>query len=104
MYYMQVQSRHQSYFSTLEDKVAADNPVWPIAPFTDKLDLEQLGFKTTLFHREGRTPYAPYFFKKLYSHFFFKKIYFYLSLFSPVKYTDNLISIIISTLTEEEFV
>ena len=37
-------NRHQSYFSTLEDQVSADNAVRLIDAFIDKLDLLQLGF------------------------------------------------------------
>ena len=40
MQFIQGQHRHQTYFATLEDQVAADNPVRLI----DKLHLQQLGF------------------------------------------------------------
>jgi hypothetical protein len=40
--------RHQSYFSTLEDQVSADNPVRLIDAFIDKLELQQLGFTKTI--------------------------------------------------------
>ncbi len=52
-------NRHQSYFSTLEDQVAADNPVRLMDAFIDKLDLEKLGFSKTVHKSEGRPPYAP---------------------------------------------
>jgi hypothetical protein len=37
--------RQQTYFSTLEDQVAADNAVRIIDAFVDKLDLQKMGFK-----------------------------------------------------------
>ena len=52
-------NRQQTYFSTLEDQVAADNPVRLIDAFIDKLDLQKLGFQKTVHHSEGRPPYAP---------------------------------------------
>ncbi|MBK8610008.1 MAG: hypothetical protein IPL84_08670 [Chitinophagaceae bacterium] len=45
MQFIQGQPRQQTYFSTLEDQVAADNPVRRIDAFIDKVDLQQLGFK-----------------------------------------------------------
>ena len=39
MQFIQVQQRHQTYFATLEDQVASDNPVRLIDAFKDKLDL-----------------------------------------------------------------
>ena len=36
-------NRHQTYFSTLEDQVTADNPVRLMDAFIDKLDLQKLG-------------------------------------------------------------
>ena len=59
-------SRHQTYFSTLEDQVSADNAVRLMDAFINKLDLKQLGFKTTVHKSEGRPPYAPGVFLKLY--------------------------------------
>jgi hypothetical protein len=38
-------NRQQTYFSTLEDQVAADNAVRIIDAFVDKLDLKKMGFK-----------------------------------------------------------
>jgi hypothetical protein len=37
-------NRYQSYFSTLEEEVSAENPVRLIDAFIDKLDLQKLGF------------------------------------------------------------
>ena len=44
MQYIQGNNRNQSYFSTLEDQVSAENPVRLIDAFIDKLDLQKLGF------------------------------------------------------------
>ena len=66
MQFIQGQQRHQTYFATLEDQVAADNPVRLIDAFIDKLDLQKLGFQKTVHHSEGRPPYAPQVLLKLY--------------------------------------
>ena len=59
-------NRHQTFFSTLEEQVAADNPARLIDAFIDKLDLEKMGFTKTVHKREGRPPYAPQVLLKLY--------------------------------------
>ena len=59
MQFIQGNNRHQTYFATLEDQVAADNPVRLMDAFIDKLDLEKLGFTKTVHKSEGRPPYAP---------------------------------------------
>ena len=66
--------RQQTYFATLEDQVAADNPVRLMDAFIDKLDLQQLGFSKTVHHREGRPPYAPAVLLKLYLYGYLNKI------------------------------
>ena len=43
MQFIEGTNRHQSYFSTLEDQVSADNAVRLIDAFIDKLDLQKLG-------------------------------------------------------------
>ena len=43
MQFIQGQSRHQTYFATLEDQVAADNALRFIDAFIDKLDFQQSG-------------------------------------------------------------
>ena len=48
MQFIQGQQRNQTYFSTLEDQVAADNPVRLNDAFIDKLHLQQLGFQKTV--------------------------------------------------------
>jgi transposase len=67
-------NRHQSYFSTLEDQVSADNAVRLIDAFIDKLDLLQLGFTNTVHKSEGRPPYAPSVLLKLYLYGYLNKI------------------------------
>lgn len=74
MQYITGHNRYQSYFSTLEDQVAADNAVRLIDAFADKLDLPQLGFKQQLLKSEGRRPYAPQVFLKLYLYGYLNKI------------------------------
>jgi transposase len=59
MQFIQGHNRHQSYFTTLEDQVAADNAVRLIDAFIDKLDLQKLGFTAVAHKSEGRPPYAP---------------------------------------------
>ena len=67
-------NRHQSYFSTLEEQVSADNAVKLIDAFIDKLDLQQLGFTNTVHKSEGRPPYAPAVLLKLYLYGYLNKI------------------------------
>ena len=74
MQFIQGNSRHQTYFATLEDQVAADNPVRLMDAFIDKLDLEKLGFTKTVHKSEGRPPYAPGVLLKLYLYGYLNKI------------------------------
>ena len=67
-------NRHQTYFSTLEEQVAADNPVRLIDAFIDKLELQKLGFTKTVYKSEGRPPYAPQVLLKLYLYGYLNKI------------------------------
>ena len=53
MQFIQGNNRHQTYFSTLEDQVTADNPVRLMDPFIDKLDLQKLGFTNTVHKSKG---------------------------------------------------
>ena len=48
MQYIQGSSRHQTYFSTLENQVSADNPVRLIDGFVDKLHLQKSIYMATL--------------------------------------------------------
>src|SRR5450755_3584712 len=74
MQYIQGSSRHQTYFSTLENQVSADNPVRLIDGFVDKLDLQKLGFTKTVHSSEGRPPYSPAVLLKLYLYGYLNKI------------------------------
>ncbi len=59
MQFIQGNNRHQTYFTTPDDQVGADNAVRLMDAFIDKLDLQQLGFTGTGHKSEGRPPYAP---------------------------------------------
>jgi transposase len=74
MEFIQGSDRYQSYFSTLEDQVAADNPVRLIDVFIDKLELDKLRFTKTAGQSEGRPPYAPQVLLKLYLYGYLNKI------------------------------
>jgi transposase len=74
MQYIQGFNRHQSYFSTLEEQVSADNPVRLMDAFIDKIDLQQLGFSKTIHKAEGRPPFAPQVLLKLYLYGYLNKI------------------------------
>ena len=74
MQFIKGNNRHQSYFSTLEEQVSADNPVRLIDAFIDKLDLHKLGFTNTLHKQEGRPPFAPQVLLKLYLYGYLNKI------------------------------
>ena len=67
-------NRQQSYFSTLEEQVAADNAVRLIDAFIDKLELQHLGFNNTIHKSEGRPPYAQQVLLKLYLYGYLNKI------------------------------
>ncbi len=74
MQFIQGNNRNQSYFSTLEEQVSAENSVRLIDAFIDKLDLQQLGFSSTIHKSEGRPPYAPGVLLKLYLYGYLNKI------------------------------
>jgi transposase len=74
MQFIQGNNRHQTYFSTLEDQVSADNPARLMDAFVDKLDLQQLGFTNTTHKAEGRPPYPPAILLKLYLYGYLNKI------------------------------
>ena len=74
MQYIQGNNRHQTYFASLEDQVLADNPVRLIDAFIDKLDLQKLGFNTTVPKTEGRPAYAPQVLLKLYLYGYLNKL------------------------------
>ena len=74
MQFIQGNNRGQTYFSTLEEKVSADNPVRLIDAFVDKLELQKMGFTKTVHKSEGRPPYAPGVLLKLYFYGYLNKI------------------------------
>ncbi len=74
MEFIQGSNRTQSYFSTLEDQVAPANPVRLMDAFIDKLDLAKLGFTNTVYKPEGRPPFAPQVFLKLYLYGYLNKL------------------------------
>ena len=74
MQFIQGQQRYQTYFSTLEDQVSADNTVRLMDAFIDKLDLQKLGFIKTVHNSEGRPPYAPAVLLKLYLYGYLNKL------------------------------
>jgi len=74
MEFIQGVNRHQTYFSTLEEQVAADNSVRFIDAFVEKLDLQKLGFSNTVHKGEGRPPYGPQVLLKLYLYGYLNKI------------------------------
>ncbi len=74
MQFIQGNNRHQTYFATLENQVSADNAVRLMDAFIDKLDLQKIGFSNTVHKSEGRPPYAPAVFLKLYLYGYLNKI------------------------------
>ncbi len=74
MDYIQGTHRDQTYFTTLNDGVSADNPVRLIDAFVDKLELQKLGFGNTAHKSQGRPPYEPAVLLKLYLYGYLNKI------------------------------
>jgi transposase len=74
MQFIQGNDRYQTFFTTLEQQVSADNPVRLIDAFVDKLDLQKLGFTNTNHKMEGRPPFAPAALLKLYLYGYLNKI------------------------------
>ena len=50
--------RHQSYITTFDEQVSADNVVRIMDAFIEKLDLQKLGFTGTVHKSESCPPYA----------------------------------------------
>ena len=67
-------SRHQSYFSTLDQDISVDNPVRLIEMFVEKLDLEKMGFGNLAHKSEGRPPYKAQLLLKIYLYGYLNKI------------------------------
>lgn len=59
-------SRHQLQISSLEDKIALDNPIRFIEVFVEYISLESLGFTANTIKREGRPSYNSKVFLKIY--------------------------------------
>ena len=59
-------SRNQLQVSSLEDTIAADNPVRFIDAFINSIDLEKIGFTLKLLKTEGRPSFATPVFLKIY--------------------------------------
>ena len=58
--------RNQLQMSSLEDRIAKDNPVRVIDAFADSLSLKEMGFKHAVIKPEGCPPYSPSVMLKLY--------------------------------------
>lgn len=74
MQYIQGTNRHQSYFTTPDDQVGADNAVRLMDAFVEKIDIQKLGFTGTVLKSEGRPPFAPGVLLKLYLYGYLNKI------------------------------
>ena len=66
MQHIQGISRNQLQVSSLEDTIAADNPVRFIDAFVSSIDLEKIGFTLKLLKTEGRPSFATPVFLKIY--------------------------------------
>lgn len=66
MNYIQPANRYQLSFGSLEDAVESDNPVRFIEAFVEHLDLGQLNYTFNQIKSEGRPPFHPKVFLKLY--------------------------------------
>jgi transposase len=66
MQHIQGISRHQLQMSSLEDKIASDNPVRFIDAFVSAIDLVEIGFKPKTLKTEGRPSFKTEVFLKLY--------------------------------------
>ncbi|WP_051049927.1 transposase [Nafulsella turpanensis] len=67
------QDRFQAYTSTLEERIAADNPVRVIDAFVEVLPLEKMGFKVQP-AATGRPSYHPKHLLKLYLYGYYNRI------------------------------
>jgi len=72
--FIQGNNRHQSYITTPDEQVSADNVIRIINAFIEKLDLLKLGFTGTVHKSEARPPYAPKVLLKLYLYGYLNKI------------------------------
>jgi transposase len=74
--------RNQTYFTTLEEQIAKDNPVRLIDAFVERLDLSAMGLVCTITEKQkkqkhnmgGAPKFAPHLFLKLYLYGYLHKI------------------------------
>jgi transposase len=74
--------RNQTYFTTLEEQIAKDNPVLLIDAFVERLDLSAMGLVCTITEKQkkqnhnmgGAPKFAPHLFLKLYLFGYLHKI------------------------------
>ena len=66
MDYIQPVDRYQVSFGSLEEQIEPDNAVRFIEAFVEQLDLKQLGYNFNILKTEGRPPFHPKVFLKLY--------------------------------------
>lgn len=66
MNYIQPANRHQVAFGSIEEQIEADNPVRFVEAFVEQLDLKKLGYHVIPLKAEGRPPFHPKVFLKLY--------------------------------------
>jgi transposase len=66
MDYINANNRYQIRMNCLEEQIEADNQVRFIDAFVEKLDLAALGYIVPKLNTEGRPPFAPKLFLKLY--------------------------------------
>ncbi len=87
MEYIQAQNRLQMHFSCLEEQIGDSNSVRVLEAFVNKLDLEQLQFTVASLKTEGRPPFHPTLFLKLY-------LYGYLNVLEKVNGEHSLICLV----------
>ena len=66
MQHKQGLARDQISFGSFEDRISKDNPVRFIAIFSEKLDLEKIGFSVKTLRKEGRPSFEGSLFVRLY--------------------------------------
>lgn len=66
MNYIQPVNRHQMSFGSIDEQIEAENPVRFIEAFVEQLDLEKLRYQCIALKTEGRPPFHPKVFLKLY--------------------------------------
>ncbi|MCX7611559.1 MAG: IS1182 family transposase [Ignavibacterium sp.] len=66
MHYIPAADRNQLHFTTLDEQIAPDNAVRVLDAFVEKLDLKQLQYDIKSLNNEGRPPYEPKVYLKLY--------------------------------------